>query len=264
MLASQLRRPAAERMNQVKVDSVSNGSQKLLSQTTKLAIINMIQHNAKPGVPYKLPNEGDLAATLGVSRNVLRDSLASLAEMGLVTRRRGRGTIANTDLANAKCRIDIDPEIFIAFRDSGYSPTIHSCNLAFVPEKDPVFNSKHAGYLLSEKIITANNMPAAYVKDRIVASILPSETESVAMLQSTSHFDFLSKFCNEPIIYSLSAVKAMLSEDWFNRAMGLSEPEPILLLDEIGYGYDYRVLLHSYIYYRSSLFDLRFLRKSWR
>ena len=103
-----------------------------------------------------------LAATLGVSRNVLRDSLASLAEMGLVTRRRGRGTIANTDLANAKCRIDIDPEIFIAFRDSGYSPTIHSCNLAFVPEKDPVFNSKHAGYLLSEKIITANNMPAAW------------------------------------------------------------------------------------------------------
>ena len=92
----------------MKVDSVSIGSQKLLSQTTKLAIINMIQHNAKPGVPYKLPNEGELAATLGVSRNVLRDSLASLAEMGLVTRRRGRGTIANTDLANAKCRITIE------------------------------------------------------------------------------------------------------------------------------------------------------------
>jgi len=248
----------------VKADSVANGSQKLLSQTTKLAIINIIQKNAKPGVPYKLPNEGEMSATLGVSRNVLRDSLASLAEMGLITRRRGRGTIANPDVANAKCRIDIDPEIFIAFRDSGYSPTIHSCNLAFVPETDPVFNAKMAGYLLSEKMITANGVPAAYVKDRIVASVLPSDTESIAMLQSTSHFDFLSSYCNEPIIYSLSAVKATLSEDWFNRAMGLSEPEPILVLDEIGYGYDFRVVLHSFIYYRSSLFDLRFLRKSWR
>lgn len=248
----------------MKTDSAANGSQTLLSQSTKLAIINMIRENAIPGVPYKLPNEGELAATLSVSRNVLRDSLMSLAEMGLITRRRGRGTIANTDLANAKCRIDIDPEIFIAFRDSGYSPTIHSCNLAFVPEADPVFSAKLSGYLLSEKIITANGVPAAYVKDRIVASILPSDTDVIAKLQATSHFDFLKKYCNEPIIYSLSAVKAVLSEDWFNRAMGLSEPEPILVLDEIGYGYDYRVLLHSFIYYRSSLFDLRFLRKSWR
>lgn len=245
-------------------DSTTNGSQTLLSQTTKLAIINIIKKNAKPGVPYKLPNESELAATLGVSRNVLRDSLASLAEMGLVTRRRGRGTIANSDLANAKCRIDIDPEIFIAFRDSGYAPTIHSCNLAFVQEKDPVFSTKHQGYLLSEKIITANGVPAAYVKDRIVTEILPEDMDSVAMLQSTSHFDFLNNYCNEPIIYSLSAVKAALSEEWFNRAMGLSEPEPILVLDEVGYGHDYRVLLHSFIYYRSSLFDLRFLRKSWR
>ena len=224
----------------------------------------MIRENAVPGVPYKLPNEADLAAALSVSRNVLRDALASLAEMGLITRRRGRGTIANTDLVSAKCRIDIDPEIFIAFRDSGYTPTIHSCNLAFVPEADEVFGAERAGYLLSEKIITANGTPAAYVKDRIVASILPKEAEDIPKLQVTSHFDFLSRFCNEPIIYSLSAVKAALSEEWFDRAMGLREPEPILILDEIGYGYDYRVLLHSFIYYRSSLFDLRFLRKSWR
>ena len=248
----------------MKTASTGNGSQTLLSQTTKLAIINIIQKNAKHGKPYKLPNESELAATLGVSRNVLRDALASLSEMGLVTRRRGRGTIANSDLANAKCRIDIDPEIFVSFRDSGYSPTIHSCNLTFVHETDPVFNAKHAGYLLSEKIITADGVPAAYVKDRIVAAILPSEESSIAMLQSTSHFDFLSSYCNEPIIYSLSAVKATLSEDWFNHAMGLSAPEPILVLDEIGYGYDFRVVLHSFIYYRSSLFDLRFLRKSWR
>jgi DNA-binding GntR family transcriptional regulator len=56
----------------------------------------------------------------------------------------------------------------------------------------------------------------------------------------------------------------VLSDDWFNRAMELNEPEPILVLDEIGYSHDYRVLLHSFIYYRSSLFDLRFVRKSWR
>jgi GntR family transcriptional regulator len=96
-------------MNIVKADPVETGTQKLLSQKTKLAIINIIQKNAKPGVPYKLPNEGEMSATLGVSRNVLRDSLAALAEMGLITRRRGRGTIANPEVANAKFRIDIDP-----------------------------------------------------------------------------------------------------------------------------------------------------------
>jgi len=248
----------------VKTESPTNGAQALLSQTTKLSILNSIKKNAISGIPYKLPNESELAATLGVSRNVLRDSLASLEQMGIITRRRGRGTIANTDLVNAKCRIDIDPEIFVAFRDSGYQPTIHSCNLAFVRQEDPVFNMSHEGYLLSEKIITANGVPAAYVKDRIVAEVLPEDEDTVARLQSMSHFDFLNMYCNEPIVYSLSSVKAVLSDDWFNRAMELNEPEPILVLDEIGYSHDYRVLLHSFIYYRSSLFDLRFVRKSWR
>ncbi len=245
-------------------EPTANGAQALLSQTTKLAIIDIIKKQAKPGTPFKLPNESGLAATLGVSRNVLRDALASLEQMGIITRRRGRGTIANPDLVSAKCRIDIDPEIFVAFRESGYHPTIHSCNLAFVHQEDPVFNLNHEGYLLSEKIITANGIPAAYVKDRIVTEVLPDDNSTIAKLQSMSHFDFLNTFCNEPIIYSLSSVKAVLSEDWFNRALELTEPEPILVLDEIGYSHDYRVLLHSFIYYRSLHFDLRFVRKSWR
>jgi len=38
----------------------------------------------------RLPAEGDLAASLGVSRMTLRQSLAALESLGLVQRKRGR------------------------------------------------------------------------------------------------------------------------------------------------------------------------------
>lgn len=44
-----------------------------------------------PGAP--LPTEDELQATYGVSRSVIRQALGQLADMGLVVRQRGRGTV---------------------------------------------------------------------------------------------------------------------------------------------------------------------------
>ena len=61
-----------------------------LSYRTKMALISIIRENGKDGKPFKLPNEDELATRLGVSRNVLRDALMSLEELGFVTRRRSK------------------------------------------------------------------------------------------------------------------------------------------------------------------------------
>ena len=69
-----------------------------LSQRTKLALIELIR-SSESDRPFKLPNEDKLAQMVGVSRNALRDALASLEEMGFVTRQRSKGTMANLVVA---------------------------------------------------------------------------------------------------------------------------------------------------------------------
>jgi GntR family transcriptional regulator len=44
-----------------------------------------------PGAP--LPTEDELQASFGVSRSVVRQALGQLAEMGLIVRQRGRGSV---------------------------------------------------------------------------------------------------------------------------------------------------------------------------
>jgi len=69
-----------------------------LSYKTKLALIELIR-GSQGDAPFKLPNEDLLAQKIGVSRNALRDALASLEEMGFVTRQRSKGTLANPKVA---------------------------------------------------------------------------------------------------------------------------------------------------------------------
>lgn len=51
----------------------------------------IISHTYEPGTP--LPTEQELQVNLEISRSVVRQALASLAEHGLIERKRGRGSI---------------------------------------------------------------------------------------------------------------------------------------------------------------------------
>ena len=50
---------------------------KQLSYKTKRALLDLIRTSSQDNVPFKLPNEDELSRRLGISRNVLRDALAS-------------------------------------------------------------------------------------------------------------------------------------------------------------------------------------------
>ena len=109
-------------------------SSQQLSQRAKMALITMIQEKGINGKPFKLPNEDELANQLGISRNILRDALMSLEEMGLVTRRRSKGTIASPAVANAVCRLDTEPELSAMIQRAGYTPDVKNLFLGPNPE----------------------------------------------------------------------------------------------------------------------------------
>lgn len=244
-------------LNVLRVDN------KQLSYKTKRALIDLVRNSTEDGMPFKLPNEDELSHRLGVSRNVLRDALASLEEMGIVTRRRGKGTIANPKIANATFRLDTAPELFESMQAAGYNPRMESLNLGFVFKNDPAFGPDSTSYLNTEKLFWVDDIVATYCTDHIAGRFAEAAKDSIFALQELSHYQFLEQFCNTSMAYTMSHIDAIVPNDQVAELMRLKSGEPVLFMDDHIYNFDHEIVGHSMIYFRSGLIDLKFLRKNW-
>lgn len=236
---------------------------KQLSYKTKRALIDLIRNTTEDGMPFKLPNEDELSHRLGVSRNVLRDALASLEEMGIVTRRRGKGTIANPQIANATCRLDTAPELFHSMEESGCQPRMESLNLGFVFKNDPAFGPESTSYLNTEKLFWVDDIVATYCIDHISGRFAELAKDSIFALQHLSHYQFLEEYCGTTMAYTMSHIDALVPDSHIAELMHLKPGEPVLYMDDHVYNFDHEIVGHSMIYFRSGLLDLKFLRKNW-
>lgn len=246
-----------DNLNILRVDN------KQLSYKTKRALIELIRSSSEDGKPFKLPNEDELSHRLGVSRNVLRDSLASLEEMGVVTRRRGKGTIANPQIANTTFRLDTAPELFHSLEEEGYQPRIESLNLGFVFKNDPAFGPESASYLNTEKLCWIDDVVATYCIDHIDGRFAIDAKDSILALQNMGHYQFLERYCHTSMAYTMSQLDAIMPSAQVMELMRLQPGEPVLFMDDHVYNYDHEIVAHSTIYFRSGLLDLKFLRKNW-
>jgi DNA-binding GntR family transcriptional regulator len=64
--------------------------------------------------------------------------------------------------------------------------------------------------------------------------------------------------------YSLSHIDASLPEPWLVESLQLDQNEPVIIIEDEGYNYDHEIVVHSYVYYKRGVLDLKFLRKSWQ
>lgn len=232
-----------------------------LSYKTKMALIDTIRLNGTDGRPFKLPNEDELSQRLGVSRNVLRDALMSLEEMGIVTRRRSKGTMANPKIATAVCRLDTDPELFHMIEAAGFQARVESVRTGFVFEAEPALETDF--YLNVEKLFFADDLPVAYCADHISGKYANVSNDSAMELRELSHYKFMEKYCRVSMAYTMAHIDATLPEPWLAEQLQIPATEPVLLMDDYAYSYDHELVAHSTIWFRRGTLDLKFLRKSW-
>ncbi len=69
-----------------------------LSHQVEETLFTVIVREERFARGHKLPNELDLAKTLGVSRTTLREAIRSLVSQGILEVRRGKGTYITSDL----------------------------------------------------------------------------------------------------------------------------------------------------------------------
>lgn len=245
-----------EKLNIARMDSEQ------LSYKTKMALIDAIRSNGRDGKPLKLPNEDELSQQLGVSRNVLRDALMSLEEVGIVTRRRSKGTIANPKIANATCRLDTNPELMHLIEEAGYRSRAETVKLGFVSGPEPVLDAE-SGYLNVERLFYADDRPVAYCADHIAGKYIRVGGQAINELRNLTHYKFLEEYCHISMAYTMARIDAALPEPWLAQQLQIPAGEPVLIMDDSVYSYDHELVAHSNIWFRRGMLELKFLRKSW-
>lgn len=233
-----------------------------LSQRTKLALIEMIRSSTGDR-PFKLPSEDKLAQMLGVSRNALRDALSSLEEMGLVTRQRSKGTLANPVVARESCRLDTDPGIFSMIQAQGYEPNCDVKRLEFVQGNDPVLGPNSKSYLALEKLFCAGDRPVVFCEDHIEGTVAQPAEAQIQNLRDQSCFHFLKEYCKQPVAYSMATFDVLQADERLQRLFNVGREELFLQMDDVVYSRDLEIICHATSYYRKGDFSVKVLRKGW-
>lgn len=246
-------------MNNLKIKPMDSQQ---LSYKTKRALISIIQENGKDGKPFKLPNEDELARSLNVSRNVLRDALMSLEEMGMVTRRRSKGTLASPLIANTKCRLDTDPELVKMMQHAGYDTRIETIFLGIDPKCAPDPDGKLLN-ITSKKIFYTNDVPTAYCIDQFVNDFSLSEDEIIERMKGHSHKEILEDIYNTAYAYTLAHIDAIIPNKELCKYLSITPKTPVIKLLDEGFNYDHELVVRTITYFRSGTLDLKVLRKSW-
>lgn len=212
----------------------------------------------------RLPPEVVVAQHLGVSRNLLRDCLATLEREGFISRKRGVGTIINKHVIALKVRMDLEEEFLDMVRRAGHEPAVSFVKNSRVPADAAAAHRLELpeGALVqrSERLVTADGRPAIYCVDSVPMALVKHPGYASADAHAPI-FDFLHSACETEVHMDLTEVSAVNASPQLATMLKVAENAAVLFMDEVGYDFFGKPVLHSREYYADGIFHHMVLRK---
>lgn len=197
-----------------------------------------------------LPAERDLAVDYGVSRITVRKALAELVEEGLLTRRRGAGTVVARRIEKSFARISSFSEDMAARgRVPSSSWIARAAGLVTPGEAMQLGLSPGAPVLRFHRLRHADEAPMALEFSTIPAWCLGG-IEDVA----DSLYAALAVAGNRPV-RALQRLRAVPVLGTHARLLGVDPGAPGLLIERAGFVRDGRACEFTQSYYRGDAYD---------
>lgn len=163
----------------------------------------------------RLPPEADLARELGVSRTTVRAALHTLAEDGIVSRRRRHGTVVNEHMLHGSLPLNR----LLSFRDlvqqSGYVPSVDRLvrRLEVPPEAvaAALGLASEEQCLVIERLLRADGVPAITVCDVLPLRWLLMAPDAVPDTDTT--FSLISAATNARVDHSVVEILPRVATD---------------------------------------------------
>jgi len=183
----------------------------------------------------RLPPEAELAHELGVSRATVRAALQTLAEDGIVSRRRRHGTIVNEHMLTRNLPLNR----LVSFRDlvqqSGCEASVDPLRRRVELPPRPVADALALGAgeecLVVERLLRADGIPVIVVTDVLAVRWLPGEPSEAVDADTT--FAFIAQNSSVTASHSLLEIVPCVAVDGEPPHLGLARGTPYAELREL-------------------------------
>ncbi len=209
----------------------------------------------------RLPSEPDLARTLTVSRNSVREAIGVLREQGLVVTKQGLGSFTLDPSRDAHFPVDVGIEHLTSTTDmitrAGHKAGSRGYKLTTIPNESPAH--RQLGLRADERVHciervrTADNMPVILCRDYISVTHVP-ETAMAQFRGDESLFVFLQRECRLQVQTARADIVPALPSSHVAGLLGVARRRPLLILNQLHYGADGVPFLYS-----ENFFNLDFM-----
>ena len=183
----------------------------------------------------RLPPEAELARDLGVSRATVRAALQTLAEDGVVTRRRRHGTVINEQMLRGAMPLNR----LISFRElidrSGYAagvdPLVSDVRPASVEVAAALGLDDGTPCLTVERLLRADGAPVVVIVDTVPLARVTLDPSAVPEVDST--FALVAAATGESVDHTLVTITPRVAVDGEPPHLDLPEGTPYSELHEV-------------------------------
>jgi GntR family transcriptional regulator len=181
----------------------------------------------------RLPPEADLAVQMGVSRTTVRAALQSLADDGIVSRRRRHGTVVNRHVLRSSMPLNR----LVAFRSlveqSGHRPTVdpqvHRAQTMEDDAAEALGLAPDTPCLVVKRLIRADGDPVIHIADTVALDRLPALG---AIVDADSTFAFLAVNGVGTVDYARVEIVPRVADSTRPRELAIAPGAPYIELRE--------------------------------
>jgi GntR family transcriptional regulator len=229
-------------------------------EQVKVALVDYIRHN-KLARNSQLPSEANIAKSLGVSRNTVREAYILLENEGTIVRRHGIGTF----IAQPP-RIKDSLDQFVPFANiiekEGYTPHFQTFSNAIVVPPDDVADAlkQPPGTQIRclKRLVLADDQPALYVIDYFSPLIEQAGIDWDQFDGNLVHF--LSQHLSSRLYQIHTRIRAVALEAPVSEYMALPDGTAVLSVRSTIYNLDNDPITFSRIFFNSDIVELTTLR----
>jgi GntR family transcriptional regulator len=190
----------------------------------------------------RLPSEPELARSLGVSRNTVREAIGVLREQGLAASRQGIGTFALDPSGDSHFPVDVGIEQLTSTTEmiarAGHKPGTRDYHLVTGPgdaeaRRQLGLRAQEQVHTM-ERVRTADDLPVILCRDVVSAEVVPSRV-AMQYRGDESLFSFIERECHLQVHTARADIVPALPSARVAELLAVSRRKPLLILKQLHY-----------------------------
>lgn len=215
-------------------------------------------------VGSRLPNESLLSTELGVSRATLREAVASLQALGILSREQGRGTFVRGQRPlTITTLLEANLSISEMISSMGFEPGTSEVGIARElppPEGAAVLGSGGDPVIVVRRVRTASGRPVVYSVDYLPQRQgLPERSDRYR----GSLYELLGRHYGRPVAGALAQLRPEIASPTVARKLQIAVGDLLLVLYQTHHLDDETTVLYSIDYVRNDVFRI-YVRRALR